>query len=195
MASANRIAANRINARASTGPKTATGKTRSARNAYRHGLSISVLKDPVFCEQVEEFAKQLANPGDSAEIQILARQVAEAQIDLVRIRQARDCAVSLAFADPYYAPSSSQLGLKELQWLVKNIGTLADPPLKISRALEWPYAGDKKLTTIFIDLNKRLVALSRYERRTLSRRKFAVRELDAARKIAMKQGSMDRAAA
>jgi hypothetical protein len=34
------IAANRANAKKSTGPKTAVGKLRSSRNAYRHGLSV-----------------------------------------------------------------------------------------------------------------------------------------------------------
>ena len=39
MASEKQIAANRANAKRSTGPKTAAGKLRSSRNAFRHGLS------------------------------------------------------------------------------------------------------------------------------------------------------------
>ncbi|MGH6918426.1 MAG: hypothetical protein ACREJ0_12080 [Geminicoccaceae bacterium] len=38
MATANQIAANRTNARQSTGPRTAAGKAVAARNARRHGL-------------------------------------------------------------------------------------------------------------------------------------------------------------
>lgn len=34
--------ANRANARRSTGPRSAAGKTRSARNALRHGLAIPI---------------------------------------------------------------------------------------------------------------------------------------------------------
>jgi len=36
----------RANARASTGPKTAQGRARSARNTFRHALSLSVYSDP-----------------------------------------------------------------------------------------------------------------------------------------------------
>ncbi|MCA1414691.1 hypothetical protein I6F30_26690 [Bradyrhizobium sp. NBAIM20] len=39
MASERKIAANRSNAKRSTGPKTEAGKTRSSRNARQHGLS------------------------------------------------------------------------------------------------------------------------------------------------------------
>jgi hypothetical protein len=41
MASERQIAANRANAKRSTGPKTAAGKLRSSRNALKHGLSAS----------------------------------------------------------------------------------------------------------------------------------------------------------
>jgi hypothetical protein len=38
MASEKQIAASRANAKRSTGPKTAAGRLKSSRNAYRHGL-------------------------------------------------------------------------------------------------------------------------------------------------------------
>jgi hypothetical protein len=43
--------------------------------------------------------------------------------------------------------------------------------------------GFEKLTLIVSDLTKRLIAIDRYEKRAMSRRKFAIRELDARRKI------------
>jgi hypothetical protein len=47
MATEKQIAANRANAKRSTGPKTAAGRARSSRNAYRHGLSLELpLNDP-----------------------------------------------------------------------------------------------------------------------------------------------------
>ena len=39
MATEKQIAANRANAKHSTGPRTAAGKLKSSRNTYRHGLS------------------------------------------------------------------------------------------------------------------------------------------------------------
>ncbi|MCJ9706005.1 hypothetical protein [Bradyrhizobium sp. SHOUNA76] len=46
MTSVRQIEANRRNATRSTGPKTAGGKTRSSRNALRHGLARSAVSDP-----------------------------------------------------------------------------------------------------------------------------------------------------
>ncbi|MDA9453620.1 hypothetical protein XI00_04840 [Bradyrhizobium sp. CCBAU 21359] len=46
MTSVRQIEANRRNAARSTGPKTAGGKTRSSRNALRHGLARSAVSDP-----------------------------------------------------------------------------------------------------------------------------------------------------
>jgi hypothetical protein len=46
MTSDRQIAANRLNARKSTGPRTATGKSRSSRNALRHGLTAQTVLKP-----------------------------------------------------------------------------------------------------------------------------------------------------
>jgi hypothetical protein len=87
--SEHKIRANRANARASTGPKTAQGRTRSARNALRHALSVPVYSDKALSEEVEALAREIAGADASAEMQELARRVAEAQIDVRRVRRAR----------------------------------------------------------------------------------------------------------
>ncbi len=107
MTSDRKIKANRANARASTGPKTAQGRARSARNALRHALSLPVCSNPALSEEVETLAREIAGPGANAEIQELARQVAEAQIDLRRVRYARHQFLSRALADPYYEPRAN----------------------------------------------------------------------------------------
>ena len=63
--------ANRANAQSSTGPKTAKGKKRSAVNARRHGLNVSVLHDPLLAKEVEALARRLAGPTASPEILFL----------------------------------------------------------------------------------------------------------------------------
>jgi len=99
-----KIRANRANARASTGPKTAQGRARSARNALRHSLSLSIYSDPLVSEEVETLAREIAGPDTSAEIQDLARQIAEAQIDLRRVRYARHQFLTQTSVAPTGAP-------------------------------------------------------------------------------------------
>ena len=89
MTSALKIKANRANARAGTGPRTRQGKIRSAQNARRHGLSVSVLTDPLLSEEAENLTRALAGEGASAAVLQRARSAAAAQIDLIRIRKAR----------------------------------------------------------------------------------------------------------
>jgi hypothetical protein len=89
LTSDHKIQANRTNAQASTGPKTAQGRTRSARNALRHALGLPVCSNPALSEEVETLACEIAGQRANAETQELARRVAEAQIDLRRVRYAR----------------------------------------------------------------------------------------------------------
>jgi hypothetical protein len=97
-----KIRANRENARASTGPKTKQGRARTAQNALRHGLSLPVYSDPGLAEEVEALAHEIAGTNANAEIREFARRVAEAQIDVRRVRHARYQLLSRALSDPYY---------------------------------------------------------------------------------------------
>jgi hypothetical protein len=54
-------AANRRNARSSTGPRTAAGKARVAQNALRHGLNVAVADDPLLTEEVERIAHAICD--------------------------------------------------------------------------------------------------------------------------------------
>ena len=137
MTSTRKISANRANAQASSGPRTRLGKARAALNARRHGLSLSVTSNPVLAEQVETLARKFAGQSSNAEISELAHDVAEAQIDLVRIRMARHDLLARTLGDANFAEAAQQL-----------------------------------------------IRMERYERRALSRRKFAIRALDAVRRQA-----------
>ena len=89
MTSEHKIRANRTNARASTGPKTAPGRFHAARNALRHALSLPVYSDPVLAEEVKALAREIIGTDSNPEMQELARRIAEAQIDLRRVRHVR----------------------------------------------------------------------------------------------------------
>jgi hypothetical protein len=75
-------------------------RARSTRNARRHGLSLPVLSDPVSSQEVEELACEIAGPSANAEIHELARRIAEAQIDLRRVRHARHAFLASAMGNP-----------------------------------------------------------------------------------------------
>ena len=61
---------------------------------------------------------------------------------------------------------------------------ISDPSFQkfASEVIGKPPQGPEKFMYILADFPKRLNAMDRYERRALSRRKFAIRELDALRR-------------
>jgi hypothetical protein len=181
LTSERKIRANRANARASTGPQSTRGRARAARNALRHALSLRVCSIAALSEDVETLAGEIAGPGANAETQELARRVAEAQIDLRRVRYARHQFLSDTLSEQYY-DSDANLRMKEkvLRALLRP-----KPPDTSLETLEFatsPPQGPGKLATILSGEAKKLLAMDRYERRALSRRKFAVRAFDEARR-------------
>jgi hypothetical protein len=82
-------AANRRNARQSTGPRTAQGKRSVARNAVRHGLRVPVLADPDLANEIVELAERLADGSQELRTRELAVSIAAAQVDIQRVRHAR----------------------------------------------------------------------------------------------------------
>src|SRR5262249_5737807 len=73
----------------STGPPTREGKAAAARTARRHGLSLPVLADPALAPDVAALARAIAGAGASDACHAAAARIAEAQIDLLRVRRIR----------------------------------------------------------------------------------------------------------
>jgi hypothetical protein len=87
MATEKQIAANRANAKRSTGPKTSAGKSKASRNAFRHGLSCPLPEDS--SEQLGALSRILGSEeADEAQLRYLT-EVAHAQLELLRIRKIR----------------------------------------------------------------------------------------------------------
>ena len=89
MATEKQIAANRANAQKSTGPRTAAGRLKSSRNALRHGLSLPLHFDLQTSAKADAIARALAyDPADQERLSA-ATEVAQAQLELLRIRAVR----------------------------------------------------------------------------------------------------------
>ena len=151
-----RADSNRRNARRSTGPKSAAGKAKVAKNALRHGLAIPARLDPALNREIEGFAELIAGASAPPFLLDCARRIAETQIDLRRIRRVRLLAWSKVETDK----------LKR-----------DDPLSELSQvSLGFNSFGPSAELNVFA---KQLLRLDRYERRALSRCRAAIREFNS----------------
>ena len=185
MTSERKIEANRANARASTGPKTERGRARTARNAFRHGLSLPVCSEPVLSDEIEALAREIAGPDANTRKKELARRVAEAEIDLRRVRFARHQLLSNALRDPYYESQSDTRAKLRTMCRVLRPNAPEISMAALTKFLTSSPQGPDKFATILSQEAKRLLAMDRYERVALFRRKIAILAFDEARRASM----------
>jgi hypothetical protein len=101
MATEKQIAANRANAKRSTGPRTLAGKLKSSRNAYRHGLSAPRRSDTAMSAQTEVIVRALIDGDENEEKLRAAAEFAAAHLELLRIRSLRaDLMAKIELAQP-----------------------------------------------------------------------------------------------
>ena len=177
MATARQIAANRHNARRSSGPRSGEGKRRSSQNAYRHGLSAGVNGHVESVKDIEALASQIA--GNSTDVVVLecARTMAQAEFDLARIRRLKVALVSRVMAFGEFEPPATFQSLREINRFCKGFdrGELILPERSKPRAM--PTTEPERSAEAIRHALPELMRLNRYERHAAARRAQAMHTL------------------
>jgi hypothetical protein len=162
MTSTKQTAANRRNAKRSTGPRTASGKFGSRANALRHGLLSKALAGAEYNARTEELAKRIAREHGKPENSIEARTIAEADMAILKIRTLRAKLLNAIPTDDKAGESN-----RDSPDAVRVV-----PHASIRRAAEQSVVPSSYLNEI-----QQLLALDRYEQRAISRRRHALKQL------------------
>jgi hypothetical protein len=175
MASEKQIAANRHNASKSTGPRSSAGKKRASRNAYRHGLSLSITASATLGQELENRARQIAAESDGAITLGRARAIVEPELDLARMRRLKVALIEQMWAlegvdaVPAFSNSDAEV-VRVLRCGGRAILTVSGPgPMTVEETEQFAKAMRRALPV--------LVKIQRYERRAAARQDRAIRAL------------------
>src|SRR5215831_12731221 len=179
MASERQIAANRLNARKSTGPRSRAGKRRASRNSYRHGFSYGVAATTEFAKHVEALAQKIAGRGADAGTLEIARSIARAELDLVQIRRAK---VALIARMSEFGELEVPNPLRTYRDVMRFLTSLdRGQPLSLTVPVppRMPSSEPEHSAEAVRRALPELLKLDRYERRATARRDRASREMFA----------------
>jgi hypothetical protein len=138
MATERQIAANRANAKKSTGPKSRAGKARASANSRQHGLAARVALDRERVEAARQLAQEIMDslPGQIDLAQAMA--IADAELDLREARAVSNGLLALlpgteGLVDSGAIPTSSSndfavgvLQLKRIERYVRRLQVKRD---------------------------------------------------------------------
>jgi len=187
MASERQIAANRLNAGKSTGPRSEGAKKRASRNAYRHGLSLSLASSAAIAKRLDALAREIAGNSKNEVILEHARAAAQAELDLARVRQVKVALIqrvsALGSLDANQVIGSAP---QEVRYL--NLSDRSPPamPERIDPLTTMPTEEPGRTAEAIRRALPELAKLDRYESRAVARRDRAIRQ------IAKKRFSGDR---
>ena len=177
MASEGQIAANRRNARKSTGPRSGAGKKRASRNAYRHGLTLSITSSAAYAKQLDRLVREIAGNTEDPILLERARAIAQAELELARVRRVKVALIERASAfgelDPPQAFSSVTQIIRLLNAIDRGRVPSFPEPVDSSATMpsQEPDRSAEAIRRVLPDLRK----LDRYERRAAAQRERAVR--------------------
>jgi hypothetical protein len=174
MASERQIAANRRNARKSTGPRSGAGRKRASRNAYRYGLTLNITS-AAFAKQLDKLVREIAGDSKDAILVERARAIAQAELDLARVRRAKVSLIERASAFGELDPPQAFSTVTQIKRFLNALdrGKLILPKPSDSSATmpsQEPYRSAEAIRRVLPELRR----LDRYERRAAVRRHRAV---------------------
>jgi hypothetical protein len=149
VATERQIAANRANAKRSTGPKTRGGKRRASQNAYVHGLAGQRPIEPDVIATLEQAAREIVQSTNGRINLFQARSIAQAQQDLLRARSISAAVVAKTLPSPL------------------DGGAVSLSPGRSPQAADGAGAIERAVALLRV--------LDRYEHRALARRDRAIR--------------------
>lgn len=180
MATQRQIAANRRNARKSTGPRSNAAKKRSSRNAYRHGLTSSLPSSAAIAKWLDEFARKIAGNSKNAIVIEQARTAAQAEFDLARIRHVKVALIQRVSAlGALDAPQVFGSSAEEIRYLKSILSGRAPPilPEPVDPLATMPTREPERTAEAIRRALPELRKLNRYESRAVARRDRAIREI------------------
>jgi hypothetical protein len=181
MASEKQIAANRRNAKNSTGPRSASGRKRASGNAYRHGLSTRMV-GAEFTRAVEDLACRLVGDGADAATLELAREAAEGMLELARVRRAKVALIAgvSAFgrldAPKIFASKRDEVGWVAQHFLGARLRK-SPPKFAVDDLPDMPTEELQHTAEAVRRALPALIKLQRFEARAAARRDQAIRTL------------------
>ena len=175
MATDRQIAANRRNARRSTGPRSSAGRKRSNRNSFRHGLAAAATATADRIKHIERLARNIAGASTDVVTLECARTIAQAEFDLAQIRRVQVELTSrvIAFGDAKGPPASHLIREAKRFFRAFDRGELVrfeglEPPAM-------PTTEPERTAEAIRRALPELIMLDRYERRAAGRRARALR--------------------
>ena len=179
MATERQIAANRLNAGRSTGPRSKAAKKRASRNAYRHGLSLSLASSAAIAKRLDVLARKIAGNSKNEIILEHARAAAQAELDLARVRQVKVALIERVSAFGSLDPPQVFGSAAQVIRYLKSIRSGREPalPKRIDPLATMPTEEPERTAEAIRRAFPELAKLDRYESRAVARRDRAIRQI------------------
>jgi hypothetical protein len=169
------IAANRRNARHSTGPRSGAGRERSGRNSFRHGLAAAGTATAERIKYIERLARNIAGASTDVVTLECARTIAQAEFDLAQIRRVQVELISrvTAFGEAKGPPASHLI--REAKRLFRAFDRGKPVRFEGLEPPAMPTTEPERTGEAIRRALPELIMLDRYERRAAGRRARALR--------------------